>query len=203
MTEKFTDEALGGDNSQHGLSQWEATLQCNVVSHWLNPYPGCPYVRPPQGWDTKAPFVNFSLKNIHVFFFWIKNMINYWNHFPSWQLTRDYNCQIDGLVQERRYSIANALELRLSCTNPSKYGRHVTPHWPRTSLLRSIVMWTASSWDITMMIKRSRDFSELVTNHKTIGKNIYDICQTNVIKAYDYGNLPAKQLAISVNKWRI
>ena len=28
--------------------------------------------------------------------------------------------QIDGLVQERRNSIANALELRLSCTNPSK-----------------------------------------------------------------------------------
>ena len=28
-------------------------------------------------------------------------------------------CHIDGLVQERRNSIANALELRLSCTNPS------------------------------------------------------------------------------------
>ena len=29
--------------------------------------------------------------------------------------------QIDGLGQERRNSIANALELRLPCTNPSKY----------------------------------------------------------------------------------
>ena len=29
--------------------------------------------------------------------------------------------QIDGLVQERRNSIANALELRLSCTNPLKF----------------------------------------------------------------------------------
>ena len=28
---------------------------------------------------------------------------------------------IDGLVQERRNSIANTLELRLSCTNPSIY----------------------------------------------------------------------------------
>ena len=28
--------------------------------------------------------------------------------------------QIDGLVQERCNSIANALELRLSCTNPLK-----------------------------------------------------------------------------------
>ena len=31
------------------------------------------------------------------------------------------NPQIDGLVQERRNSIANALELRLSCTKPSKW----------------------------------------------------------------------------------
>ena len=33
----------------------------------------------------------------------------------------DYAWQayIDGLVQERRNSIANALELHLSCTNPS------------------------------------------------------------------------------------
>ena len=30
------------------------------------------------------------------------------------------NSQIDGLVQERRNSIANALELRLSYTNPSQ-----------------------------------------------------------------------------------
>ena len=33
----------------------------------------------------------------------------------SWTLS-----QIDGLVQERRNSIANALELHLSCINPSK-----------------------------------------------------------------------------------
>ena len=30
----------------------------------------------------------------------------------------DLKLYIDGLVQERRNSIANALELRLSCTNP-------------------------------------------------------------------------------------
>ena len=29
--------------------------------------------------------------------------------------------KIDGLLQERRNSIANAMELRLSCTNPSKW----------------------------------------------------------------------------------
>ena len=26
------------DQSVYGLSQWETTLQCNVVSHWLGPY---------------------------------------------------------------------------------------------------------------------------------------------------------------------
>ena len=33
---------------------------------------------------------------------------------------------VDGLVLERRNSIANALELRLSCTNPSMYWVHTT-----------------------------------------------------------------------------
>ena len=37
---------------------------------------------------------------------------------------------MDGLVQERRNSIANAMELRLSCTNPSKcsMGRESGSH---------------------------------------------------------------------------
>ena len=32
-----------------------------------------------------------------------------------------FSFHVDGLVQERRNSIANTLELRLSCTNPSMY----------------------------------------------------------------------------------
>ena len=27
------------DDSEYGLSKWESTLQCNVVSRWLSPYP--------------------------------------------------------------------------------------------------------------------------------------------------------------------
>ena len=33
--------------------------------------------------------------------------------------------QIDGIVQERCNSIANALGFRLSCTNPSIHGPHL------------------------------------------------------------------------------
>ena len=54
-----------------------------------------------------------------------------------WHLTcAQHPAHIDGLVQERRNSIANALELHLSCTNPSIYrwldSTVVTPwlrHW--------------------------------------------------------------------------
>ena len=35
---------------------------------------------------------------------------------------------IDGLMQGRRNSIANALELHLSCTNPSRYAWHYVSH---------------------------------------------------------------------------
>ena len=44
--------------------------------------------------------------------------------------------QIDGLVQERRNSIANALELRLSCTNPSKWG---IPYLLRSKVIFNVV----------------------------------------------------------------
>ena len=53
--------------------------------------------------------------------------------------------QINGLVQERRNSIANALELRLYCTNPSKCsyllwddadGVGCYEAWPADTLLR-------------------------------------------------------------------
>ena len=43
--------------------------------------------------------------------------------YPNWLkllwTNFEYETYIDGLVQERHNSIANALELRLSCTNPS------------------------------------------------------------------------------------
>ena len=41
----------------------------------------------------------------------------------TWQPYR-VSDHVDGLVQERRNSIANALELRLSCTNPSIYSNN-------------------------------------------------------------------------------
>ena len=39
-------------------------------------------------------------------------------------LTMRRSGQIDGLVQERRNSSALAMELRLSCINPSKWTTH-------------------------------------------------------------------------------
>ena len=44
----------------------------------------------------------------------------YWIHPDDWQ-DGCRSSHIDGLVQERRNSSALAMELRLSCTNPSKY----------------------------------------------------------------------------------
>ena len=44
----------------------------------------------------------------------------------SWQLHVTQAAHIDGLMQERRNSIAKALELRLSCTQPSISSTHIT-----------------------------------------------------------------------------
>ena len=46
-----------------------------------------------------------------------------------WIRTETRWTYIDGLVQERRNSIANALELRLSCTNQSIYGYYNISLW--------------------------------------------------------------------------
>ena len=50
------------------------------------------------------------------------------------------NPHIDGLVQERRNSIANALELHLSCTKPSIFKLHGTlmHQWIGSSLVQVI-----------------------------------------------------------------
>ena len=61
----------------------------------------------------------------------LKSKISFKSHRGQWAITAIHDicqqwfvkssvfwCYIDGLMQERRNSIANALELRLSCTNP-------------------------------------------------------------------------------------
>ena len=56
-------------------------------------------------------------------------------------------CHIDELVQKLRNSIANALELRLYCTNPSIYKAQ--PRRSRTTthiLVRHMVTSTMTSW---------------------------------------------------------
>ena len=57
------------------------------------------------------------------------HLLNSGGHFniktSSYQ-NKNYHFQdkIDGLVQERRNSIANALELHLSCTDPSRWSQY-------------------------------------------------------------------------------
>ena len=46
---------------------------------------------------------------------------------------------IDGLVQERRNSIANALELRLSCINPSISSPSTKGDWDSAYRAQSII----------------------------------------------------------------
>ena len=50
---------------------------------------------------------------------YIKLSSNISNLISSLNIIKKYLTYLDGLVQERRNSIANALELCLSCTNPS------------------------------------------------------------------------------------
>ena len=56
---------------------------------------------------------------------------------------------IDGLVQERRNSIANALELHLSCTNPSTYSSLMRARYD-TSFMNSVSV-TCSTFSLSLL----------------------------------------------------
>ena len=84
-------------------SQWETTLHCNVVSHWQGAYT-----------EWFLDFTRFESKMNLVRICWIA---------MTHAFTKDH---FDGLMQERCNSIANALELHLSCINPSPlYGVNI------------------------------------------------------------------------------
>ena len=50
--------------------------------------------------------------------------------------------EVDGLVQERRNSISNALELRLSCTNPSKWKHFLRADFHVSLMVARTTCWT-------------------------------------------------------------
>ena len=50
--------------------------------------------------------------------------------------------EVDGLVQERRNSIFNALELRLSCTNPSKWKHFLHSDFHVSLMVAWTTFWT-------------------------------------------------------------
>ena len=52
---------------------------------------------------------------------------------PGLEVPPNRDDYFDGLVQERRNSIANALELRLSCTNPSIYEMQPCASWGKAT----------------------------------------------------------------------
>ena len=61
---------------------------------------------------------------IKIFLLWYSPFFNFFhssNHITNLHTPQQFNCHVDGLVQERCKSIANSLELHLSCTKPSMY----------------------------------------------------------------------------------
>ena len=69
-------------------------------------------------WCSSCPEAHFCW--IYMFEFWLFIVAFPWPQLALPRGWRSQPTQIDGLMHERRNSIANALELRLSCSNPSR-----------------------------------------------------------------------------------
>ena len=82
-----------------------------------------------------------------------KTMHILWNIFSLQDKVRvlsyavEFNYELDGLVQERHNSIANALELRLSCTNQSKWliCFKLPSQWTLHNLALEIIVYMMTS----------------------------------------------------------
>ena len=60
---------------------------------------------------------------------WLRRVKNTLNHVKVSQMIQKAGDTLGGLVQERRNSIANALELRFSCTNSSTWRQRHSITW--------------------------------------------------------------------------
>ena len=67
------------DHSEYELSQWETTLHCNVVSHWLSPFPE---------WSLGLLFVVLLLCFVSICFYPYPSGLHHWsNHHHTIILT--------------------------------------------------------------------------------------------------------------------
>ena len=104
-----------------GTALWSTTSQKHTTG-----YPG--YFREPHWFSTELPEISRVT----------------WTGMTH-SLTHE--TQIDGLMQERRNSTANGLELCLSCTNPSRYSLiHIYEEYPCTQYhsMPHTLMWMYS-----------------------------------------------------------
>ena len=117
----------GRDHFVYAPSQWETVLQCNV-SHCLGAFTEWSLQ---WSWQLDELLHKFTDDQCTVWatdcsgtLHWTnqsKRLIEFWFTYP---LCSKSTSQIDGLVQKRHNSIADALELRLSCTNPLRWFHH-------------------------------------------------------------------------------
>ena len=89
---------------------------CGVGSEYSIIIRSTPYMLMPQ-W-LKEPSAAMVLCRIHRALSSMSTNLNFLCHLSVKELYKT-QVHIDGFVQERHNSIANAMELRLSCTNPS------------------------------------------------------------------------------------
>ena len=86
-----------------------------------------------------------------------------------WSMQLEWRFHIDGLVQERRNSIANAMELRLSCTN--QYINDRNYYAPRINALPHDVgesSWL-KSWTIVLFCQQLLRITQKIYMFHIIG----------------------------------
>ena len=99
----------------------------------------------------------------------------------------DHLHKMDGLIQERRNSIANTLELHLSCTNPSK--------WSYCHLI--FIMAIPVPGQMVFILKQTPGLSwEFLLEN-----SCHQDCSVCVTWLHIYCHLPSLYMKVSLPKW--
>ena len=92
-----------------------------------------PFVRGIHRWPVDSPQKGPVMWSSGIFFA-VNPLLNNWTNSGVVSDLRCLTAHVDGLVQERRNSIANALELRLSCTNPTMWHHCYASHFQMSAI---------------------------------------------------------------------
>ena len=128
----FISHWLSPYQGEYGLSQWETTLQCNVVSHWLSPYQKRSLYIHIKPWDV----ITYSRPNFGSGWVTSCYLIQLWPTLFMYHLTKKNILMLILLLNYASHNLSNNKDDRLWCA---------LGYWKMALAILNEIIWS-SMW---------------------------------------------------------